>query len=396
MKPPKITIIGCGLIGGSIALALRRRRPDWALACLDLPERLAALREAEIGDEIGSLDDAATHVPGSAFVLLAMPVEATRETLTRIRPFLDEGTIISDMGSTKKQIMAEARELMPPGVHFIGGHPMAGSERSGIEAADALLFSDRAYILCPYHDTPPDALLSLLDLVESLPALPITLDPEEHDRMMAVVSHLPQLIAMALMQAGQAADATHTLLNTLAGRGFLDMTRLAASDYGVWKGILESNDDAIREALDLFEEILASLRQAISAGTAAPAWEQAARRRRNLDAESRARLRKPDLRSTIDRCDKQILGTLGQRMRAARKIGDLKRGQAAPVTDPDREKRLIRQREDWARSLGLSRALVDDLFAVIVKHSTLLQSSPQVGTGIPSDPSEPGKGKDHS
>ncbi len=375
MKNRKITIIGCGLIGGSVALALRRRRPDLSVACLDLAEHLPAIREAEVADEVGTLEEMDAHVPGSSFVLLATPVQAILETLARIRPYLSADAIVTDVGSTKEQIMAGAQALMPPGVHFIGGHPMAGSERSGVEAADPLLFSERAYLLCPYPDTPPDALLSLMDLVESLLALPITIDPQEHDRIMATVSHLPQLIAVALMHAAHAEDATHTMLDTLAGRGFLDMTRLAASDFGMWRGVLDTNREAIRESLDRFSKSLAQLREAISDGSAALMWEQACLRRRKMDAGSRARLRKPDLRSVIDRHDKQILSALGHRMQAVRKIGELKMNQATPVSDPDRERRMILQRQEWGASLGLPPGLISDLFAVILKHSTEIQAA---------------------
>jgi prephenate dehydrogenase len=376
MKTKKITIIGCGLIGGSIALALRRRRPEWSLACLDVPARLPAIREAAVADEVGSIEDLAAHVPDSLLVLIATPVQAVLETASRLRPHLRPGSIVTDVASTKKRIMQEAQSLMPPGVHFIGGHPMAGSEHSGVEAADPLLFSDRVYLLCPYADTPPDALLQLMDLAEDLLALPITVDPGEHDRIMAVVSHVPQLISVALMHAAQAGDAEHAMLDKLAGRGFLDMTRLAASEFAMWQGILETNRDAIEESLDRFGRSLSQLREAIANGSGALLWEQAGTRRRKMAADSLVRPRKPDLRSQIDRCDKQILAALGHRMQAARRIGRLKMNQAAPVHDPDRERRMLLQRKEWAQSLGLSSDLIDELFAVIVKHSSQIQTPP--------------------
>jgi prephenate dehydrogenase len=376
MKTKKITIIGCGLIGGSIALALRRRRPEWSLACLDVPARLPAIREAAVADEVGSIEDLAAHVPDSLLVLIATPVQAVLETASRLRPHLRPGSIVTDVASTKKRIMQEAQSLMPPGVHFIGGHPMAGSEHSGVEAADPLLFSDRVYLLCPYADTPPDALLQLMDLAEDLLALPITVDPGEHDRIMAVVSHVPQLISVALMHAAQAGDAEHAMLDKLAARGFLDMTRLAASEFAMWQGILETNRDAIEESLDRFGRSLSQLREAIANGSGALLWEQAGTRRRKMAADSLVRPRKPDLRSQIDRCDKQILAALGHRMQAARRIGRLKMNQAAPVHDPDRERRMLLQRKEWAQSLGLSSDLIDELFAVIVKHSSQIQTPP--------------------
>jgi prephenate dehydrogenase len=375
MAQTKLAIIGSGLIGGSMALALRRRRSDWRITCLDLADRLPALREACVADEIGTLEDMAACLPGCSVVILATPVPAILEMVERIGPHLGMGTIVTDVGSTKKRIMAEARKLMPPGTYFIGGHPMAGSERSGVEAADPLLFHDRVYLLCPYPDTPPEALLFLLDLVESLMARAITIDPEEHDRIMATVSHLPQLIAVALMHAAQAADATHTMLEAIAGRGFLDMTRLAASDYGVWQGILENNREDILDAITQFEKSLALLRDTVSAGNAALPWEQASQRRRQMGLENLNRLRKMDLRVMIDHYDRQLLGTLGQRMQAARKVGKLKLNQATPIHDPDRERRLLRQRRDWGKSWGLSEEFIDELFAVILRHSNRLQEA---------------------
>lgn len=369
-----ITIIGCGLIGGSIALALKRRRPDHAVACLDFPDRIPAIREAAVADRIGTMEDLSSHVPDSSVIVLATPVQAVVDTLHCVQPFLRQGTIVTDVGSTKKQIMDAAREILPAGIHFIGGHPMAGSERSGVEAADALLFSDRVYALCPFPDTPPDALLTMLDFVESLQATPITIDPEEHDRIMAMVSHLPQIISVALMHAAMAGDAEHALLDKLAGRGFLDMTRLAASDQKIWKGIFETNREAIDRAVSQFRKNLALIGGGKLETSAELAWEQASRRRRKMVPESLARPRKSDLRILIDKYDKQILTALGHRIETARKIGRLKTSQAAPVVDPDRERRMMQPRKEWGKSLSLPEALIEDLFAVILKHSSRIQA----------------------
>lgn len=374
MKAMKITIVGCGLIGGSMALALKRRRPDFSIACLDLPERLSAIREAGISDQIGSMDEIASYAPESSIVIVATPVDAVLSIIDKLRPFLRKNTIVTDVGSTKKQIMSEAQKLLPDGTYFIGGHPMAGSERSGVEAADPLLFSERLYALCPYPDTPTDALLAMIDFVESLSALPISIDPDEHDRIMALASHLPQIISIALMHAALAGDAEHAMLDKLAGRGFLDMTRLAASDYGIWKGILETNKEAIDQAIKSFNKSLSLLSGAESKDDIAVVWDQAARHRRKMGPESLPRPRKPDLRIMIDRWDKQILTLLGRRIEIVRKIGKLKTNQAAPILDPDREKRLMLQRKEWGKLLNLPEELVEELFGVILKQSTRIQT----------------------
>jgi prephenate dehydrogenase len=374
----KITIIGCGLIGGSMALSLKRRRPEWTIACLDLLDRLPAIREAGVSDQIGTMEDIESHVPDSSIVILATPVQSVLETIALIGPFLREHTIVTDVGSTKKRIMAEAPKLLPRGVHFIGGHPMAGSERSGVEAADPLLFSDRVYALCPYPDTPSNALLTMIELVDSLLALPITIDPEEHDCIMAMVSHVPQLMAVALMHAALAGDAEHAMLDKLAGRGFLDMTRLAASDYGMWKGILETNAEAIGQAIDRFSRSLSFICGGMLRGESALAWENAGKHRRQMGPESLSRPRKHDLRSMVDRYDKQILTALGHRIEVVRRIGKLKASQSTPVVDPDRERRMMVQRNEWGKSLGLPQEMIEELFSVVMKHSSRIQAGKEV------------------
>lgn len=370
----KITIIGCGLIGGSIALALKRRSGDRFISCIDLPERIPAIVDAGVADRVGTLEDAESYLSESSIVILATPVQLVPDMIESIRPFLKDGTIVTDVGSTKKGIMEEARKQIPRGVHFIGGHPMAGSEQSGVEASDPLLFHDRVYVLCPFPDTPPDAMLVLIDLAEDLHALPVAIDPEEHDRIMAMISHLPHIISVALMHAAMAGDAEHGMLDKMAGRGFLDMTRLAASNYGVWKGILDTNRDGISQALQLFNKSMSVVAEQISEEGLELLWEQAGGKRRKMGPESLSRPRKQDLRTIIDQCDKQVLTALARRAVTARRIGKIKKHQSSPVTDPDREKRMLKQRHDWGKSLSLSDELIDDLFAVILKHSTQIQA----------------------
>jgi prephenate dehydrogenase len=371
MDTGRICIVGCGLIGGSIALALKQRRPETEIVCLDVASRLAAVREANVADRVGTLENLADYLPASSLVILATPVQTIPAVLAQAAPYLQPGTVVTDVGSTKKEVMAKARALLPAGVHFIGGHPMAGAESSGIESADPLLFSDRVYLLCPFPDTPPESLLMMISLVESLLAQPITIDPDEHDRIMAAVSHVPQLIAIALMSAAQAQDASHGMLQKLAGRGFLDMTRLAGSDYTMWQGILDTNRDAVEQSLGRFLSSLQEIRTLLAEDRLSVAWEEAGRKRRAMDPAGRAR--KADLRSVIDRCDKQILTALRTRIMAARKIGKLKTSRDAPLHDPDRERRMLSERSEWANLQGLPKDLVDDLFAVILKHSLKVQ-----------------------
>jgi prephenate dehydrogenase len=374
MKDRTITIIGCGLIGGSMALALKRKHRDCLVRCVDLPDRVPAIVDAGVADQVGTPEDLEEYLSDSPIVILATPVQLIPDMIAKIRPFLKEGTVVSDVGSTKKQIMCEAAVLLPSGVHFIGGHPMAGSERSGVEASDPLLFHDRVYVLCPFPDTPPDALLAMMDLAGDLHALPVTIDPGEHDRIMAMISHLPHIISVALMHAALAGDASHGMLDKMAGKGFLDMTRLAASDYGVWKGILETNRNGIAQALRLFNSSLSTMAEQLAGDGTALVWEQAASKRRKMGPESMSRPRKQDLRTIIDQCDRQLLASLARRVETARRIGAIKKHQSAPVTDPDRERRMMRQRYGWGKSLNLSDELIDDIFAVILKHSTRVQA----------------------
>lgn len=376
MVETKVTVVGCGLIGGSLCLALKRSHPDWQITALDRSERVPAIVEAGIADRYGSIEEAEDHLPESSLVILATPVEVILEQLEQVAPYLREGTIVTDVGSVKAPIMERAREVLPDGVCFIGGHPIAGSEVSGVQAADPLVFKERIYVLCPSLDTPAEALLTLIEMAEDLLAWPVTIEPEEHDRVMAMVSHVPQLLSVALFKAAVDDDTGHGMLDLLAGRGFLGLTRLAASDFKVWNGILQTNMPSIRRAFDRLEASLETLRFEMDRGELARLWEPLSQRRREMGLERLPRMRLPEWRQLIDRCDEEILRALSHRIRVASRIGELKRHRDSPVSDPDRERRMMAKRHLWAKTLDVPTGLVDELFGIIMKYSRQTQSLP--------------------
>lgn len=367
-----ITIIGCGLIGGSIGLALKKSRPDWRLCALDVPENETAIQNANFADFVGTVKDAQVLFD-SRIIILAAPVEIIFELLEQIAPHLASGTIVTDVGGTKAAIARRAAQVLPKNVAFIGGHPIAGSEETGIRAAQPLLFKGRVYALCPESDTPAPALLELLDLIEDLHALPLTIEPEEHDRILAMVSHMPQLLSIALMNAAIEEDSSHNLLKSTIGTGFLDVTRIALSDYAQWKGVLETNWSFISASLKQLEQNLVRIRTAWKNGKLGDLWQSVSTARRAIHPTGSARRGQPGLRDRIDEYDERLLRVLGDRMRAAKQIGDIKREKGALVYDPHRERSLLIARRQWGQALGLSDELIDELFEVLLRHSKKMQ-----------------------
>jgi prephenate dehydrogenase len=261
-EPPfaSVAIIGLGLIGGSIALAVRERWPGVRVTGLDRPPVLAHA----LGS--GAIDRAASG-PGDlgdpALVLLAAPVRQNLELLRTLMPHLQPHTLVSDVGGTKRDIVRVAREI-GAGRWFIGGHPIGGAERGGFGFARPDLFEGRAWIFTPDGDPAGAALEALFAFAQGLGARPLALDAAEHDRLMASLSHLPQLAASALMQV--VGDSAGSEGLRVAGRGLVDTTRLASSAARVWRDICASNADEIGPALDRLIECLASLRADLERG----------------------------------------------------------------------------------------------------------------------------------
>lgn len=275
--PPfhRIAIIGLGLIGGSIALAVRDRWPGTRVIGID--------RQAVLAHALGSgAIDRAVETPGEAddadLVVLAAPVRQNLELLVDVAR-RGGGAVITDVGGTKREILQAASAL--DHVTFVGGHPIGGAERGGFAFARADLFRGRPWIFTPADDAPADVVERLFALARGAGARPSTMGAAQHDRLMAFLSHLPQLTATALMDVAGSAAATDGLL--LAGRGLVDTTRLASSPAGVWRDICASNADEIGGALDLLIARLTVLRADLASGDAIESiFEDAARWRAEL------------------------------------------------------------------------------------------------------------------
>jgi len=282
----RVAIVGVGLIGGSIGLALRRRLPRVRVVGIDRPGVLrAALRRGAVHEAAPSL---ARGLIGADLVVLALPVDAIRDVLPRVARLAESRALITDVGSTKGEILDVARRLRLGG-RFVGGHPMAGSERSGIRGADASLFRGAPWILCPTtargrSGRGSRALGRLATLVERLGACPARLDARRHDLAVARLSHLPQLISVALVNAAAASPAGPLL--EFSGPAFRQMSRLASSPPGLWDAILKSNRSAATAAVDDFVRELRRLRGRLGLGLARD-FRRAARVRSRLARRER-------------------------------------------------------------------------------------------------------------
>jgi prephenate dehydrogenase len=245
----RIAIIGVGLIGGSLALAIKNRFPDVYVIGVDKPQ---ILKRALERNAIDIAERSVEHAVRSAnLVIIAAPVFAIAKLLPLVAQNTAPNTIVTDTGSVKRAIVEQAQKLFPNG-NFIGGHPMAGSEFSGIDAAHPLLFQNAIYILTPARTTNKKTLRTVAKFFTLLDARIFTIDPATHDSVVAAVSHLPQLAAVALMNTiGKRHPSSPAHLSLAAG-GFRDMTRIASSRFEMWKDILSANQKEIGKALRLF------------------------------------------------------------------------------------------------------------------------------------------------
>ena len=264
----RLAVIGCGLMGGSFALALRQACEVGRIVGFSRSPA-SALRAHELGvvDEVAA--DAATAVTGADLILLSVPVAATGAAMAAMRETIRPDALCMDVGSTKADVVTAAARALGRRIDtFVGAHPIAGKERAGVEHAEATLYDGCRVILTPTAQTDPERLARADALWRSMGARVSTLGPAEHDAALAAVSHLPHLLAFAAFRAIAAQDDAQTLLS-LAGPGFRDFTRIAAGDPALWRDVLIANRVQVLDQAARFRAELQAMEAAMSAGDAA-------------------------------------------------------------------------------------------------------------------------------
>ena len=285
-EPPvfeKVAIVGLGLIGGSLALVLRETWPGGMVIGVD---EKPVLERAMLRHAIDVAADDPVVMAEADLVVLAAPVRTNLALLAALEEHVSGAAIVTDVGSTKRDIV-EAARVLPARLTFIGGHPLGGAPRSGIDHARPDLFRDRPWLLTPADDRHVEALEKLRQFVTGFGAVPHVLAPDAHDRLLAFLSHVPQLTASVLMHV--VGDAIGEDGLALSGRGLADTTRLASSPADIWRDICATNADEVGLALDGLIVELRAVRDNLADGrTIDRIFDSAARWRATLAARRRA------------------------------------------------------------------------------------------------------------
>jgi len=262
----KLCLIGLGLIGSSIARAARARNAVREIAAYDAsPQVLARVRELGIADDASG--DLSSAVAGADLVILCVPVGSIGAVARTCAPYLERGAILSDVGSVKGSVTAQVAPHVPPGVHFVPAHPLAGTEYSGPDSGFSTLFENRWCLLTPTPDTDAGMVEVTAEFWKRLGAKVEATTPEHHDLALAVTSHLPHLIAFNIVgTAAHLETVTQSEVIKFSASGFRDFTRIAASDPVMWRDIFLNNKEAVLDVLQRFTEDLTALQRAIRWG----------------------------------------------------------------------------------------------------------------------------------
>ena len=263
-----LAVIGVGLIGGSFSKALKAAGAVQRVIGFDLdPDNLTEALQLGVIDEIAA--DYAEAVSSADLVFLAVPVRAMTAAVAACAPYLSAGCVVTDGGSVKEELVAACEPLMPEGCHFVGGHPIAGTEHSGAKASFATLFQGRRCILTPTSRTDQQSLELVQRLWEAAGSRVECMEPLTHDRVFAAVSHLPHMVAYALVHAvDRSAEEEENILAFSAG-GFRDFTRIASSDPSMWRDIALMNRLPLLSVLDRYQQEFAALKEKVAAGDGA-------------------------------------------------------------------------------------------------------------------------------
>jgi prephenate dehydrogenase len=277
----RVAVIGAGLMGGSFALALRRHFSDVRIIGHD---RAPILAEAQAHGAIHeATTDLASAVAAADLIYVALPISAAMDLLPELARHAPATALVTDACSTKRAICKLAAQHFHSGTLFLGGHPMSGKEMKGIAAADADIFRGAQYILVGDEKTQKDArAMSFAEILSTLGARPVWLDAESHDWAVAIISHLPQMAAVALAGVVSAETDESGLPASLAGPGARDMLRLAGSPYAMWRDIAVTNSDNISRALDRLAQAIDQLRTHLTARELEEAFAEANRLHKSI------------------------------------------------------------------------------------------------------------------
>lgn len=262
----KVAIIGFGLIGSSLARVIRDKNLAQTIVCGDVsPDVCTKVLDLKLADQ--AVTDLAAAVTGADLVILAVPVGSCGDVAKQIAGSLREGAIVTDVGSVKQTVIDAVAPHLPPHVHFVPAHPIAGTEHSGPESGFAELFTGRWCILTPLPETSPQAVAEVSAFWEACGAKIEIMEPKHHDLVLAITSHLPHLIAYSIVDtAATLEEDTRAEVIKYSASGFRDFTRLAASNPVMWRDIFISNKDAVLLILQRFNEDLTALQKAIRTG----------------------------------------------------------------------------------------------------------------------------------
>lgn len=261
----RLAIVGTGLMGGSLGLAVTQSGLFSEVLGFDVdqPSLQRALERGAITRTATSASEAAAN---AEVVFIATPVENIASVFLEMASSLKSGSIVTDVGSTKSQVVEQIAPHIPIGSHFIGGHPVAGAEQEGIDAAEPDLFRGCIWILTPTEATDASAYGTLVRIIGALGARVLSLDPARHDELLALTSHLPQLLSSTLMRFAVGVSADEGGYPLIGAGGFRDMTRIAASSPEMWVEIVRTNQAAVSDVMMRFEEALRKTREAVTSG----------------------------------------------------------------------------------------------------------------------------------
>ncbi|MFW6245093.1 MAG: prephenate dehydrogenase/arogenate dehydrogenase family protein [Fibrobacterota bacterium] len=288
-NPKTVTIYSVGLLGGSIGAALKKTGFNGKIIGISSESNLKKAEELDLIDEGHHYDALPEVVRKTDLLFLCSPILTILRTIESLGKMeLPDNLIITDVGSTKKEIAQTARKHLPASVHFVGGHPMAGSEKSGPSASDPYLFQNAIYVLTPAQNKPESRDKALSDFLrQHLGCKHVFLDPAVHDSIAATVSHVPHMLASALvLAAGKQEEKIPGTLSLAAG-GFRDMTRIASAPYSMWHDILVTNKNAISPLLDSFIHILSEMKSSLLADSLRKDFEEAKNIRNSIPLSSK-------------------------------------------------------------------------------------------------------------